>query len=236
VARIVKEEEYALRRNEILDVATRLVYSRGYEQMSIQEIIDALHISKGAFYHYFPSKPALLDAFIERSSREVLNILPAIVEDPALPALEKLNLFFKSISNWKNERKGMLLSVMRVLYSDDNAIVRGKQQAVGLRLLTPWVDQIIAQGIREGVLTISCPHPVGEVVLSLLITLGDTLSRLLLSCCGEPAMLQKIEASTAVYMYAIEQVLGIPGGTLHLIDQASIKEWFEMAVQSQAAA
>ena len=64
--RVVKEEDYAARRNEILDVARKLVYTRGYEQMSIQNILDALKISKGAFYHYFDSKQSLLDGLIER--------------------------------------------------------------------------------------------------------------------------------------------------------------------------
>jgi len=62
MARVIKEQEHAERRNEILDVAQKLVYTRGYEQMSIQDILDALGISKGAFYHYFDSKQALLEA------------------------------------------------------------------------------------------------------------------------------------------------------------------------------
>ncbi|MBK9928235.1 MAG: TetR family transcriptional regulator [Anaerolineales bacterium] len=44
--RIVKEEDYAARRKEILDVAQRLVYTKGYEKMSIQDILDALKISR----------------------------------------------------------------------------------------------------------------------------------------------------------------------------------------------
>src|SRR5665647_2543286 len=64
MARVIKE--HAVRRGEILDVAQRLVYSKGYEQMTVQDILDGLQISKGAFYHYFGSKPALLEALIER--------------------------------------------------------------------------------------------------------------------------------------------------------------------------
>jgi AcrR family transcriptional regulator len=60
MARIVKEEEYLARRNEILDASLRLVYSKGYDKMTIQDILDQLHISKGAFYHYFDSKVAVL--------------------------------------------------------------------------------------------------------------------------------------------------------------------------------
>ena len=51
MARTVKA--HAVRRNEILDVAQRLIYTKGYEQMTIQDILDGLQISKGAFYHYF---------------------------------------------------------------------------------------------------------------------------------------------------------------------------------------
>jgi len=56
---------------EILDVAQRLVNTKGYEQMTIQDLLDELQISKGAFYHYFGSKQALLEAIIERIVDEV---------------------------------------------------------------------------------------------------------------------------------------------------------------------
>ena len=35
MARVVKEQEYAAKRNEILDAAQRLIYSKGYTQMAI---------------------------------------------------------------------------------------------------------------------------------------------------------------------------------------------------------
>jgi len=54
-ARVVNEEEFAVRRNEILDAVQRLVFTKGYQQMSIQDILDDLHMSKRAFYHYFAS-------------------------------------------------------------------------------------------------------------------------------------------------------------------------------------
>ena len=48
MARIVKEEAYTGKRNVILDVAQRLIYTKGYEQMTIQDILAELQISKGA--------------------------------------------------------------------------------------------------------------------------------------------------------------------------------------------
>src|SRR5258708_37498177 len=110
MARVVKA--HAVRRNEILDVARRLVDTKGYEQMAIQDILDELRISKGAFYHYFDSKPALLEALIERIGQEALQLLTPIVRDPHLPALDKLQRFFDTAVRWKTARKTFMLELL----------------------------------------------------------------------------------------------------------------------------
>src|SRR5436305_13128121 len=98
--RIVKEEEYAGKRNAILDAAQRLVQTKGYEQMTIQDLLDDLQISKGAFYHYFTSKQALLEALIERMEEVIEPLVAVIVHDSHLSALEKLRRLFVTVSRW----------------------------------------------------------------------------------------------------------------------------------------
>ena len=62
MARTVDTEAHAVRREAFVDVAQRLMQTKGYEQMSIQDVLDELDASRGAFYHYFDSKTALLEA------------------------------------------------------------------------------------------------------------------------------------------------------------------------------
>ena len=50
------------RRGELLATAERLFYTKGYEQTSVQDILTAMHFSKGGFYHHFDSKLAVLEA------------------------------------------------------------------------------------------------------------------------------------------------------------------------------
>src|SRR5690349_9269016 len=135
MARTVKAP--TARRNEILDAAQRLIYTKGYEQMTIQDILNNLQISKGAFYHYFDSKQALLEAIIERMQQEVEQIVQPIVQDPQLPALEKLHRFFATVSSWKTERKDFLLALLRIWYQDNNALVRQKLRTTGTTWLAP---------------------------------------------------------------------------------------------------
>ena len=53
--------------NLILDVSQRLFIEKGYDNTTIQDIIDELGgLTKGAIYHHFSSKQDILDAVIER--------------------------------------------------------------------------------------------------------------------------------------------------------------------------
>src|SRR5579864_2815063 len=105
MTRTVKEEEYTAKRNEILDAAQRLVFNKGYERMSIQDILDDLRISKGAFYHYFDSKPALLEAFIERGQDDLDKVFHAIVDDPNLSARDKFQRFFATLDRLRTSQQ-----------------------------------------------------------------------------------------------------------------------------------
>ncbi|WP_445271820.1 helix-turn-helix domain-containing protein, partial [Streptomyces sp. DSM 41978] len=65
MARRVKPDEYAARRREILDAALRLIHDKGYERMTIEDVLAKVQMSKGALYHYFGSKQALLEGIVD---------------------------------------------------------------------------------------------------------------------------------------------------------------------------
>ena len=58
------------RREQILRTAEKLFYANGYEQTSVQDILDEIGISKGGFYHHFESKLDLLDAICQQRAEQ----------------------------------------------------------------------------------------------------------------------------------------------------------------------
>ncbi len=221
MARIVKEEAYAGKRNAILDVAQRLIYTKGYEQMTIQDMLADLQISKGAFYHYFDSKQAVLEALVERMGEEALRLLMPIVHDPALPALDKFQRYLAVANRWKIGQKAFFLALLRVWFTDDNAVVRQKLRAIGIREIAPLLSAIIGQGVQEGVMRVSHPDQMGEVIASLAQDAGEAVGALLISSDPQRAM-----RTVAAYTEAFERVLGVPAGSLTLIDDQTLQEWF----------
>ncbi len=52
-------------RRDLLDIGLLLFSQRGYEAVGIQELVDAVGVTKPTLYHYFQNKRGLLDAILE---------------------------------------------------------------------------------------------------------------------------------------------------------------------------
>ncbi len=79
---------------EILRAAARLLAERGYAATNLDEIADALDVSKASLYHYFPSKEALVIAALERIGADVQERLVTAASQP-LPARERLRALIR---------------------------------------------------------------------------------------------------------------------------------------------
>src|SRR5438309_11823291 len=148
-----------VRRDAFLDVAQRLVQAKGFEAMSIQDVLDELDASKGAFYHYFDSKQALLEAVVERFADAALLTIAPVLTDANLPAIRKLERIFSGIASFKAQQKEFVLGIIEVWNSDGNAIVREKLRRLTVNRLAPFLALLSEQEFAEAAFA---PHPPGR--------------------------------------------------------------------------
>src|SRR5258708_25013095 len=158
-----------VRRDAFLDVAQRLIQTKGYEAMSIQELLDQLEASKGAFYHYFDSKQALLEAVVVRFADGAMASVAPVLNDPELPALTKLERGFAGIARLKAEQKDLMLAIIEVWNSDGNAIVREKVRRLSWRIIMPLFSAVVKQGLDEGTLHVDSPDDTAQVLVALML-------------------------------------------------------------------
>lgn len=223
--RIVKEEDYAAKRKEILDVVRKLVYTKGYEAMSIQDILDSLKISKGAFYHYFDSKQSLLDGLVEKMLEESDQVMSPILEAADLSALEKMKQYFDTGSRWKIDQKPFILNLMRIWYDDSNSLIRHKHEAAFMKHFSPKLAKIIHQGIDEGVFSTRYPEQFADTMLGLSRGLEGNIVGLLLADHPPPDALEKLELVVGSYYESLERILGAPAGSLWTGTMDILREW-----------
>ena len=225
MVRTVNEAAYTARRNAILDAAQRAVETTGYEQMAIADLLSELQISSGAFYHYFDSKPALLFALVERMGDQVVQLVLPIVHDPTLGALDKLQRFFATLDRGKLAHKEFVLAFLRVWYADENAIVRHKLYTARVKRLAPLLEEIIRQGVEEGVLTTPYPDQAARMVISLFEDIGYATAELLFSMERSPDDLPRFERIVEACADALERVLGAPAGCLQRASREELSQW-----------
>jgi len=226
MARTVDIEARAVRRDAFVDAAQRLMQAKGYEQMSIQDVLAEVGASRGAFYHYFDSKAALLEAVVIRIVDAALASVTPLTEDPAVGALAKLEGLFGGIAQWKLERTDLMLELTRVWLSDENTLMRDKLWQHLMLRLAPLLASILRQGGDEGVFAVGSPDDTARVMVALLHGLNDLAVRTFIGRGEGGASLADVEAMVAAYVEAMERILGVPAGTLTLVDKAVLREWY----------
>lgn len=83
-------------RTRILDAAQRLFMAQGYEHTSIQNIVDELgDLSKGAIYHHFKSKEAILEELTNRDNNMQDDFNESVMNRTDLTALEKFRVLWR---------------------------------------------------------------------------------------------------------------------------------------------
>jgi AcrR family transcriptional regulator len=228
VARTVNVAEHAARRDAILDAAQRLILANGYQRLTIQDLLDDVQISKGAFYHYFDSKPAVIEALTERLVGDSERALVPIVADRQGGALDKLQRLFAEIVRWRSARKNLFVAMLPLWYAPGNIAFRVQVDRAVAKRLAPPLTAIVRQGVDEHQFVTAYPEQAGTVIVALIQSLQDTLAGQLLAAAhglpGAPTS-KEIVATYGAHIEAIERYLGIPAGALHRTESRTVNSW-----------
>ncbi len=144
----------------ILDAATRLFLEKGYDNTTIQDIVNELDgLSKGAVYHHFKSKEEIMDAVGDRMflannpfekvrSRTDLNGLEKIREAIRINQSDeaRTNMTIQSIPLTRNPR--LLVEMI-----ESNR-----------RILTPYYLELLEEGNQDGSLHTKYTREIAELI------------------------------------------------------------------------
>jgi AcrR family transcriptional regulator len=226
VARTVDVESYSAKRVAFVDAGQRLIQAKGYDALSINDVLAEVGASKGAFYHYFGSKGDLLEAVIDRMADGIEVAWHAMLEQPGRTADERLHDVFAVTAQWKGARRELVLAVLEGWLSDRNAIVREKLRALVRRRLRPTLVRIIRQGIEEGVFTATDPEGTADVVITMILGGQEEATELFIARQAGRVTFEDVVRHFEAYDEALTRVLGVRPGRLSLTDPPTLQTWF----------
>jgi AcrR family transcriptional regulator len=226
VSRTLNPASHAVRRDAFVDVAQRLIQAKGYEAFSIQEVIDEVGASKGAFYHYFGAKSHLLEAVVERMADGVEAAWDPIMSRPDRTAVQRFEGILAATAQYKAARRELALAILEAWLSDRNAILREKLRKMVARRLTPVLVRILRQGIDEGEFTTTDPEASARVVVALILGSQEEASRLFVERQANAVSYADVERTFAAFSDALDRILGLQPGRLSLTDPPTLRAWF----------
>jgi AcrR family transcriptional regulator len=180
-------------KERLLRVATRLFARHGFESTSVQDIVDAAGVTKGAMYHYYGSKDDLLYEVYhqlltvqttrlneivksEGSAEDRLRAAALDVVESSLANLDELIVFFRSLHMLPEDRQTQVRAERRAYQDQFKALVEEGMTAGTFRTEVPadivvhfflsTVNQLGAWYRPDGPLT---PTQVGEQYTDLLL-------------------------------------------------------------------
>jgi AcrR family transcriptional regulator len=227
--RVLKAPE--VRRAELVDCAQRLFLSRGYERTTINDVINATGLSKGAFYHHFRAKEDLLEAIADRFARESVAFIAAVQADASLDALQRINRLLALGRDWKREHIAALKAMFTTLLKPENAMLYHRIVEAAFAVLAPALTSIIEQGQAEGVFDVADARTAADTLLWLSNGRRTIVIEALALAETDPdaaarRIVQRVRAEEAI----AGRILGLTAGALDMLGgeaelRAMLRDW-----------
>jgi AcrR family transcriptional regulator len=189
--------------NAIVDVAARLFALKGYEQTTIQDIVEGLGMSKGAIFHHFGSKEEIVEAVIARHSVKLIAAADAVASDTSIPAEERLVRTARALHVSDDDG----LQMVEHLHKPQNALMHLKVERLLLDDAAPILARVVRDGVAQGVFDTPCPQEVTEMILAYSNSAFDA---------GHLAAftMEELARKAQSFIWAVERLLGARSGSL----------------------
>ncbi len=224
--RVIKHPE--IRRAEILDEAFRLFLERGYDNVSLNDLISEAGLSKGLFYHHFESKEALLLALFERISEESYEALgPALLETAADP-LARLQLFLTRSAKLCLEQAASGRPIFAAFHEPESALLYDGVVHAWTERFRPALVALIEEGVAAGQFDTFDAEGVAQMALDYffgtkdLVILGLNAG----SAKERDAAAERLGRRLRLYALSLSRILGLPDASLSIGEPGFAKRLF----------
>ena len=185
------------RKQALLKIAYGLFISRGYENTSVDDIIEAAGIAKGTYYYHFESKEQTLEEVIGMMIDQEAEAARQVLRSDA-PVPLKIAGIIASLRPGQEE-----LPIEGALMKPENALMHAKIKRRLIETVLPLLSEAVEEGIAQGIF--ACDN-VPERVRMLLIISKEVFDE------G-----QFTQRDIEVFIDITEKLLGAQPGTMDFV-------------------
>jgi len=206
------------RREKILDAAEKLFWEKGYDDTSIQDILNALDLSKGGFYHHFESKESVLAEVCEARCRENCEKKGLEIRLMRGSAVEKLNRVLSLANVFEREEPRLAAMMTRVVGVRRDVNLRERIRGGMVEKLAPVLTHILEDGAEDDLFTLSRPEETAKLILLLSHDAVEEVMRILSESPDDPEALVRAMDVLDAARDGIERMIAAPYGSVRIAE------------------
>lgn len=150
--------------NIILNAAQKLFLEKGYENTSIQDIINELGgLSKGAIYHHFKSKEDILNAVGDKFNEIIIVDLKKVRDAQNISGYEKLKKMFEISLSTSTSDRDIMFTVAPNMMENPRLLVLQFQEIFNV-VAPKFIQPVIEQGVQDGSIQTEYPKELAETI------------------------------------------------------------------------
>lgn len=204
------------RREQILDCAQTLFFSKGFDATTVQDLMLAAGVSKGGFYHHFASKEDVLEAMSERLASVSIALIKDVMAIPGLNAFERLDQSLRAMRRFKKENAKGIIAAFNTVLRAENIVLYDRINRANIRIVLPLLSAIIEEGRQDGSFNVPNARQAAQAILALGSMLQDAVAGALAAKSQSDRQRANAELDSALRWQgiAIDRILGLPDGSI----------------------
>ena len=208
-----------IKKQVILQTAETMFCRNGYETTSVQDILDALHTSKGSFYHHYASKELLLEEICRtRAKNGMEKIISGLTDSTS--ATENINRLFSGAMPLNGENLSFLRMLLPVFTLPDGRQVRAGYADALTEMMLPSTVKEIERGNETGEFYCTDPQHSAEMCWLVIHDCWIRICMLIIrnEQAGSETDPAELLSMTEHYRHSVERLLSAPFGSIRLMN------------------
>ena len=208
-----------IKKQVILQTAETMFCRNGYETTSVQDILDALHTSKGSFYHHYASKELLLEEICRtRAKNGMEKIISGLTDSTS--ATENINRLFSGAMPLNGENLSFLRMLLPVFTLPEGRQVRAGYADALTEMMLPSTVKEIERGNETGEFYCTDPQHSAEMCWLVIHDCWIRICMLIIrnEQAGSETDPAELLSMTEHYRHSVERLLSAPFGSIRLMN------------------
>ena len=205
-------------KRKIIEAGARVFDKKGYENASLQDVLNETNMSKGGFYHYFSTKLDLLRDIYSLRVENWYGETMEKIQNVGKGALQKLKMTLSMLNMLEKSSPRLPVVLSKLHMADEDPTVKEMIRKLTVEIVAPFIGKILAEGNEQGVFFVRRTEETAVIITLLALDINDESIKTLTEGKADSESVERTIDLLVAYRESIETLVSAPYASLSIFN------------------